>query len=153
MFFSHRGAHFRAPSTPRTAPCAVPLYLVSTARCAAVQHPYCTKLCSTAQHYTALHSTKPHQTAHTLCLLDSPGSPSNLLRDGCPATCFGENCDFWIASTTGGDNESCESLESNSGCDCTGCSCGGTLHHTQNGGPHGRNKPQHPIHPAPHLVL
>ena len=39
------------------------------------------------------------------------------LTDGstCPATCFGDSCDYWMAT--------CETLEGYS-CDCSGCDCG-----------------------------
>jgi hypothetical protein len=36
----------------------------------------------------------------------------------CPATCDGQNCDYWV--------ETCSELENTYGCDCTGCDCDST---------------------------
>lgn len=40
--------------------------------------------------------------------------------DACPNTCFGKTCDKWVEDSP---FVTCESLESDYLCDCTGCSC------------------------------
>ena len=41
--------------------------------------------------------------------------------DACAETCFGASCDHWDGGAWG----TCADLETNYGCDCTGCACDG----------------------------
>jgi len=41
--------------------------------------------------------------------------------DACAETCFGASCDQWDGGAWG----TCADLETNYGCDCTGCACDG----------------------------
>ena len=41
--------------------------------------------------------------------------------DACAATCFGASCDQWDGGVWG----TCAELETNYGCDCSGCACDG----------------------------
>ena len=41
--------------------------------------------------------------------------------DACAETCFGASCDHWDGGAWG----TCADLETNYGCDCSGCACDG----------------------------
>ena len=41
--------------------------------------------------------------------------------DACAETCFRASCDHWDGGAWG----TCADLETNYGCDCTGCACDG----------------------------
>ena len=52
----------------------------------------------------------------------APPAARKLSTFGCPSTCEGFTCDYWV---DGGGGYSCASLESEHGCDCVGCACAG----------------------------
>ena len=39
----------------------------------------------------------------------------------CPSTCYNADCEYWVET----DGDTCEILESQYGCDCSGCDCPG----------------------------
>ena len=51
---------------------------------------------------------------------DAPATEEEEAEASCPATCYGETCDYWLDPTNGG--LTCVAVQE-MGCDCSGCSC------------------------------
>ena len=111
-------------------------YCVNTDGCVAVQYGFFTDHCWQCLNFDASSVDQAYVTEVFYCDYETTTPPTTLFQDTCnsPTGCGSASCDATIFSYVGdtpADVLWCSVLESDFGCDCSGCTCAWDCHYTE----------------------